>query len=193
MNVVLGLGNPGMTYHRTRHNAGFNVIEQVARRHAVQVRNILLDPGDDRPACVYGDFQAGGAAVRLAMPLTMMNESGRALHALRADAKALLIVCDDVNLPLGTLRFRPSGGPGGHHGLASCLDVLGTDDVARLRLGVGIDPLPKDLREFVLSPYRPEERPVVEAMYAQAADACEVWIQEGLNAAMNRYNTAREA
>ncbi|HEX9780058.1 MAG TPA: aminoacyl-tRNA hydrolase, partial [bacterium] len=130
---------------------------------------------------------------RLAMPLTMMNESGRALHALRADAKALLIVCDDVNLPLGTLRFRPSGGPGGHHGLASCLDVLGTDDVARLRLGVGIDPLPKDLREFVLSPYRPEERPVVEAMYAQAADACEVWIQEGLNAAMNRYNTAREA
>ena len=120
----------------------------------------------------------------------MMNRSGAAVARDAQDVKPqdCLIVCDDVNLPLGTLRMRAQGGAGGHHGLASCLESFGTEDVPRLRVGVGSASLPKDLTEFVLSPFRNEERPVVEDMVARAVEACALWVQEGIATAMNQVN-----
>ena len=193
MNVIVGLGNPGQTYHETRHNAGFMVIQRLGERDHVEMRNRLVGP-DGRPSGVSGEYLHETKPVRLLMPLTMMNESGEALRGLEVARADVLIVCDDVNLPLGTLRMRPAGSAGGHHGLQSCLEVLGTEDVPRLRLGIGTqEPLPDDLRDFVLSPFRREERPVVQRMIEQAADACETWVTKGMDVAMTQYNRASEA
>ena len=192
MKTLVGLGNPGQTFRDTRHNVGFRVIQTLAERRGARIDQRLVDPIDGRPACVYGEYRHGQEAVRLLMPLTMMNESGSALSAVQADPPELLLVCDDVNLPLGTIRLRPQGSAGGHHGLESCLGVLGTEQVARLRLGVGIKELPSDLEEFVLSPFLPAERPGITRAIGRAVEACEAWISEGIEAAMNRYNTAQE-
>ena len=105
--VIVGLGNPGHTYHQTRHNVGFMVIEQLANRHAISVTERVLHPDDGRPAAVVGRYQDGERAVQLLMPLTMMNESGEALRAAAVNPHELLVVCDDVNLPLGAIRLRP--------------------------------------------------------------------------------------
>ena len=148
---------------------------------------------DSRPASVSGDYQVEGETVRLLMPLTMMNESGEALRALEVPAQDLLVVCDDVNLPLGTIRLRREGGAGGHHGLQSCLEMRGTEDVPRLRIGVGTPELPRDLHDFVLSPFSSTERSVIARAIEQAAEACEQWITEGMDVAMNRYNNAQDA
>jgi PTH1 family peptidyl-tRNA hydrolase len=188
VNVIVGLGNPGHTYHGTRHNVGFAVIQALAERRRVPLAHRLVNPADERPAAVYGEYELGGRAVRLVMPLTMMNESGDALRALTVPPTQLLIVCDDVNLPLGALRLRPQGSAGGHNGLQSCLDVLGTEDVPRLRVGVGIEPLPRELQDFVLSAFTSGERPAITQALAQAVDACEAWVTDGLDAAMNRFN-----
>ena len=189
MKVIAGLGNPGHTYHETRHNVGFLIIQLLATRHEVSLTQRVVTPINGRPAGVYGEYQDGGETVRLLMPLTMMNESGEALKAVAVDPADLLVVCDDVNLPLGTIRLRQQGGPGGHHGLQSCLEALGTEEVTRLRIGVGTTALPADLREFVLSPFHSSERPMMKRSIEQAADACEVWIKEGIEVAMNQYNT----
>jgi PTH1 family peptidyl-tRNA hydrolase len=187
--ILVGLGNPGQTYRETRHNVGFRVIQLLAERRGVTMEHRLVSPADGRPACVYGEYAHDGQTLRLVMPLTMMNESGEALRALPAPAQNLLVICDDVNLPLGTIRLRSQGGAGGHHGLESCLSVVGTEQVARLRIGVGVTPLPRDLHEFVLSPFAREERPLIRQAIEQAADACEAWVSGGIEAAMNRYNT----
>ena len=193
MKVIVGLGNPGQTYRDTRHNAGFMVIQLLGARHHVDPRTRLLGR-DGRPAAVSGDYEAGGEMVRLMMPLTMMNESGEALREAAVERANLLIVCDDVNLPLGTLRMRPEGSAGGHHGLNSCLEVLGSEEVPRLRLGVGgAVALPADLREFVLSPFDSTERPLMKRMLEQAADACETWVTKGMDVAMNQYNRTGDA
>ena len=167
------------------------VIQRLADRHDVPMRDRLLSPTDGRPAAVSGDYRNGSETVRLVMPLTMMNESGEALRAIQADPTELLVVCDDVNLPLGTLRLRPSGGDGGHHGLRHCLEALHTEAIQRLRVGVGVAPLPIDLTEFVLTSFRAAERPVMKHAIEQAADACELWMREGIEAVMNRYNKAQ--
>jgi len=187
---IVGLGNPGHTFHRTRHNVGFLVIEACAMRHQVRIDQRVVSLADARPASVYGDYTVGAQPVRLLMPLTMMNESGEALNGSTVPLQDLLIVCDDVNLPLGTIRLRPQGGAGGHHGLASCCAVLGTEDVPRLRVGVGIEPLPRDLEDFVLAPFQASEWPLVQRAVEQAAEACDSWVTEGIDVAMNRYNTA---
>ena len=148
----------------------------------------LVNPADGRPAGIAGEYREGALTVRLLMPMTMMNETGDALKAVAIAPEELLIVCDDVNLPLGTIRLRPEGGAGGHHGLQSCLDTLGTTEVARLRLGVGMDPLPADLNTFVLSPFGSDERPLMKQMIERAVEACETWTKEGMDVAMNRYN-----
>jgi PTH1 family peptidyl-tRNA hydrolase len=192
LNSILGLGNPGQTYHGTRHNVGFLVIQRLAERHSVQMQHRLVNPVDGRPAGVCGEYQEGTAPVRLLMPLTMMNESGDVLRALDVDPQSLLVVCDDVNLPLGTIRLRPSGSAGGHHGLQSCLEALGTEQVPRLRIGVGSTEMPSDLQGFVLSPFRRTERLLIQRAVEEAAEACETWVKEGMDAAMNRYNRTQD-
>ncbi|MBI3331007.1 MAG: aminoacyl-tRNA hydrolase [Candidatus Omnitrophica bacterium] len=192
MKVIVGLGNPGQTYQGTRHNVGFAVIQALADRRGVALTHRTVSPADGRPAGVFGEYEHGGQTIRLLMPLTMMNESGEALRAAGASPEDLLIVCDDVNLPLGTLRLRAEGGAGGHHGLVSCLEALGTEQVPRLRLGVGAPDQPANLTDFVLSPFGSGERPLVRRMVEQARDACEAWVTEGIEAAMSRYNKAQE-
>ena len=192
MKLIVGLGNPGRTYHDTRHNVGFALIQHLAERRGVDIRERFMS-SDARPAGVCGEYRHGSETIRLLMPLTMMNESGQALRGLDVPRQTLLIVCDDVNLPLGTLRLRPTGSAGGHHGLRSCLDALGTEDVPRLRIGVGTNTLPRDLEVFVLSPFRSDERPVIRRAVEQAGDACETWATDGMETTMNRYNRAQDA
>jgi PTH1 family peptidyl-tRNA hydrolase len=192
LKLIVGLGNPGQTYRDTRHNVGFLVVQLLAERHGVVLRERLVNPDDGRPAGVAGEYRQGEDSVRLLMPLTMMNDSGDLFKAVRSEPSDLLIVCDDVNLPLGTIRLRALGGSGGHHGLESCLAVLETQAVARLRIGVGAAALPKDLTEFVLSPFGPSERTLVRQTVAQAADACETWVREGIEVAMNQFNRSQD-
>ena len=184
MTLLVGLGNVGSEYEATRHNAGFMVVSRLAERHAVEWRPFSL-------SAIYGDWKAR-PLIRLLKPLTMMNVSGgvviQGVQDWRVAAEELLIVCDDVNLPLGRLRLRPQGSAGGHHGLLSCLDALGTEDVARLRVGVGREPLPRDLTEFVLSPFAKDEQPVLERAVRQAVEACEMWATRGMTPAMNQVN-----
>ena len=188
MHIIVGLGNPGQTFHGTRHNVGFDVIQRLAEHHAASIEHRVVNPEDGRPAGVYGEYRDGAATVRLLMPLTMMNASGEALKGLDVPLEQLLIVCDDVNLPLGALRLRPQGSAGGHNGLASCLSVLGTEAVPRLRIGVGTGTPPGDLEQFVLSRFAASERPQIQPVLQQAVEVCEAWVRDGIEATMNRYN-----
>ena len=188
MKIIAGLGNPGQTFHHTRHNVGFMVIQFLSEHRRIPMVDRRVSPVDGRPASVSGDYRVDGQTVRLLMPLTMMNESGEALRGLDVPQQDLLVVCDDVNLPLGTIRLRREGGPGGHHGLQSCLEVLGTEDVPRLRIGIGTAELPRDLEQFVLSRFLSTERSVITQAITRAAEACEQWVKEGMEIVMNRYN-----
>ncbi len=179
--LVVGLGNPGERYRGTRHNLGFRVARELARRRAIRL---------ERLDCNALVGQAGELLV--AMPQTYMNRSGyscRCLlerHALAAGDT--LVVYDDVEIPLGTLRMRRAGGPGGHRGMESVIRNLQTDEVPRLRLGIRPERPPADLVEFVLEPFTADEQPEVERLVERGAEACEIWLDEGIDIAMNRCN-----
>jgi PTH1 family peptidyl-tRNA hydrolase len=191
MRLILGLGNPGEEYRDTRHNVGFRVVEELARRWEVPI---------DRLECnaLVGRFAAGEdvGEVLLVKPQTYMNRSGYAARCFAEehglDPSAVLVVYDEINLPLGKLRLRRSGSPAGHRGLESVIENLRTAEVPRLRLGVapgeGRPEGGDDLVEFVLSPFAPDEREAAEEMIRRAADACEAWVREGVEAAMGRFN-----
>ena len=190
MKVIVGLGNPGPAYQSTRHNVGWWVIERLAQRwHAGPPR------ARHRAALATATFR--GAAVLLIRPLTYMNESGAAVRTLVAAENVvgsdLLVVYDELALPLGQLRVRPRGGAGGHKGLESVLGALGTQDVARLRIGIGPPPPGVDRVSHVLGDFMAEERPVAEDAAARAAEAVECVLRDGLIAAMDRYNAAPRA
>jgi PTH1 family peptidyl-tRNA hydrolase len=189
MKWIVGLGNVGREYEQTRHNAGFMVVWQLGRRH-----NVRWEWDGFSRSFLSGHCRLGVLPVTLLLPQTMMNRSGDAVAAAQRrwpiSLQDLLIVCDDVNLPLGRLRVRPQGSDGGQHGLASCLAALGTEEVPRLRIGIGCEPLPQDLTEYVLSPFGSSEQPVLRRMLAQAVEACEWWAAEGIDAAMNRVNSS---
>ncbi|MBI3323874.1 MAG: aminoacyl-tRNA hydrolase [Candidatus Omnitrophica bacterium] len=186
MKLIVGLGNVGDEYAGTRHNVGFAVAEELARQHRCRWESDL------RGAFRHAAWRSAGPPVRVLKPSTMMNRSGEALtlavERWRVAPCDILIVLDDVNLPLGRLRLRPRGSAGGHHGLASCLDALQRLEVSRLRVGVGAEALPKDLTEFVLSPFGASERSVAEHAVGRAAEACEVWVTEGIDDAMTHVN-----
>ncbi|MBI4354055.1 MAG: aminoacyl-tRNA hydrolase [Candidatus Omnitrophica bacterium] len=191
MKLIVGLGNATDRYAGTRHNVGMEVVRELARRHGVGFDRSVSGIGARETMAVYADWKTSDGIVHLLCPLTMMNASGEALKAAtrwRIQPEATLIVCDDVNLPLGRLRLRAGGSDGGHHGLASCLEALGTQAVPRLRIGVGREPLPKDLNDFVLSPFAAEEQRLVDEALTRAMDACELWAAERIQTAMNRVN-----
>ena len=192
MKVIVGLGNIGPDYAATRHNVGFMVVDRLAGSHGGSLTQRYRRQRE--LVAMYGDARIGTEQVRLVRPQTMMNCSGAALDALpswHGASADLLLVCDDVNLPLGVLRLRPRGSAGGHHGLESCFAALGTSDVPRLRVGVGTEPLPRDLTDFVVSPFRRAERPLVAQVIERATEACELWVANGIEAAMNRANPSR--
>jgi PTH1 family peptidyl-tRNA hydrolase len=185
--LILGLGNPGESYAETRHNVGFRVVAELARRWRAAL---------DRLECnslVGRDERHGG--VVLAQPQTYMNRSGYAARCfvehLSLEPAALLVVYDELHLPLGKLRLRPAGSPAGHRGMESIIENLRTTEVPRLRLGIGgsaSPPAGSDLADFVLAPFAAGEREAAEALVQRAADACEVWLAEGTQPAMARFN-----
>ena len=183
--AVVGLGNPGERYRDTRHNLGFRVVEALAGRLGTPLA---------RTEC---NARVGGPArgPLLVAPQTYMNRSGYALRCLVErhgfEPGEVLVVYDEVALPLGKLRVRPGGSPGGHRGMESVVENLRTDRVPRLRLGcAGAEGTPagEELVDYVLSPFGSEEREAAEEMVERAADACETWLREGIEAAMNRFN-----
>jgi PTH1 family peptidyl-tRNA hydrolase len=185
VNVIVGLGNPGAEYDGTRHNLGFRVVRALADRHRVELKA-------GRGEFLSGSGRIAGRAVELALPLTYMNLSGLAvrqlLESLRRTPSDLIVVCDDVNLPLGRLRLRSSGSDGGHNGLASIIAQLGSESFARLRLGVGGAPEGADLADYVLEPFARSEEPATEEMLSRAGDAVRLVLARGMSVAMQEYN-----
>lgn len=185
MKLVVGLGNVGRKYEGTRHNVGFRVAAELAKRH-----------GRSKPKQAFQgevvEAFVGDEKVLLLCPHTLMNRSGGSVLAARDFYKIpsdqLLIVSDDLNLPLGKLRFRPSGSSGGQKGLADVLRRLGNDEIPRLRIGIGAAPAGRDAADWVLGKFGKHERDEIEVAIMRAADAVELWAREGLATSMNRYN-----
>jgi peptidyl-tRNA hydrolase, PTH1 family len=185
--LVVGLGNPGPQYRDTRHNVGFWVIDELAKRWQLQ------QTWRERDEALYVK-QAGGTV--LAKPLTYMNLSGFAVSKLRqffqVEPADLLVIVDEVALPLGRLRARPRGTAGGHNGLKSVIEQLGTNEFPRLRLGVGRGDGRRDLADYVLSKFDADERETIQAATLRAADAAEMFISEGIARVMNTFNAAND-
>ena len=183
IDLVLGLGNPGVDYRGTRHNIGFRVVEEVARRHGVM-------DWAQRPSCELAVITVG-RFVLLSRPMTYMNRSGEAARWLFREfgltPESMLVVVDDVDLPLANLRLRRSGGPGTHNGLRDLCEEVGTG-FPRLRVGVRGDDMTGDLADYVLSSFTEEEADAAKAAVERAADAVESVLSGGFEAAMNVYN-----
>lgn len=192
--LVCGLGNPGARYRETRHNVGFRVVARLARRLGVDPTGEVCRSKTARASLARiapereGDFL-------LAMPQTFMNRSGYAVRCLaerfELAPERILVVYDEIHLPLGRLRLRSQGSPGGHRGMESILENMGTDQVPRLRIGVGAadgPPAGTDLVDFVLAPFAPSELDAVEEAVARAADACWTWVRDGAEVAMRDFN-----
>lgn len=187
MKIIVGLGNPGAEYERTRHNAGYGALDRLARRHA---------PG----AVARSRFDAAvveatirGERCLLMKPLTFMNRSGAAVaQAVNffkiSPLEDLLVLVDDTALPIGTIRIRPDGGAGGHNGLADIQRALGSDAYVRLRIGVDSKPAVMDQADYVLGRFTAEQEAAIVPSLEKAADAAEVFVAEGIAAAMNRFN-----
>lgn len=185
MKLIVGLGNAGRKYENTRHNVGFEVLNVVAERCAAEAAK---DKFDGRLA----DSTIGSERVLLLWPLTLMNRSGQSVAAAASFYQValsdVLVVCDDFNLPLGTLRFRSQGSAGGQKGLQDIIRRLGTEQFNRLRLGIGPVPDSWDPADFVLGRFSADDRPVIDAAIERAADGVECWAKEGIEASMNQFN-----
>ena len=186
MKLIAGLGNPGREYEHTRHNVGFQVAEELARRYRVTLKNYAKWKARAAKIPEIGD------GVLLAEPTTFMNLSGWAVREIadfhKLAPSEVLVVVDDADLPLGRLRLRTGGSAGGHNGLKSVIQELGTVEFPRLRVGVGRRP--GELKNHVLGRFSAEERAQIDAAVKRAADAAELFAKENILAAMNRFNAA---
>jgi len=185
MRFVVGLGNPGARYRRTRHNLGHMVVDELAAR-------AKAGRGREEHEAWVAEAGLGGGPAVLVKPLTFMNRSGvaveRLLSARGGDVVDLIAVLDDVALELGVLRIRERGSHGGHNGLRSLIECLGSDEFTRVRVGIRRGELTSDLADYVLSDFPPEDVLVVQEIVGRAAEAVECVIREGPTAAMNRFN-----
>jgi peptidyl-tRNA hydrolase, PTH1 family len=186
MKLIVGLGNPGAKYKDTRHNVGFEVVGRLAKKFATGTPRVK--------------FQGEMVEVLLARqkslvltPLTYMNASGASVLAMRdfykIENENILVVCDDLALPLARLRLRGKGSSGGQKGLDDILRRLGTEEIPRLRIGIGIPPPGRDVAGYVLSRFTSEEQPRMVEAFDRAAEAVVAWAEHGLATAMNQYNT----
>ena len=185
MKIVVGLGNPGRKYERTRHNAGFLAVDELAR-------GLRFDLSQEKYHAIIGKGRVGDEDVLLAKPQTFMNGSGRSVAAaLRYTSAAvgdLIVVHDELDLPLGAVRVKTGGGHGGHNGLRSIIEHLGSADFIRIRIGVGRPPAGLDAAGYVLTPFLPAEKQAAEDAVVQAAEAVRTVLLEGLTRAMNAFN-----
>jgi PTH1 family peptidyl-tRNA hydrolase len=186
MHLIVGLGNPGKEYESTRHNVGFEVIEHLARQHHISVSKRAHQ-------AVIGEGTIGQQRVMLARPMTYMNLSGDAVASLmryyRIEIANIIVILDDLNLPLGKVRLRLGGSAGGQNGLAHILQRLGTQDVARIRIGIG-GASGSRMVTHVLSRFHPDERVLIDESVGRAASAVETALSDGFEMAMNRFNPA---
>ncbi len=189
MKLIVGLGNPGAQYADTRHNAGFAVIGGLAAKHGVRVSSASH-------RSLIGRGKICGAHVYLQQPLTYMNLCGQAVKsavtALHIDLRDLLVISDDLDLPLGSLRIRAQGGAGGQKGLQSISEHLGTTEFARLRLGIGRPPMGVSTEDYVLSPFSEAEKALFARTAERALDAVETFVLYGVETAANTHNNRAE-
>lgn len=183
--LIVGLGNPGAEYRRTRHNVGFMVVEELARRWDMRFK-----APHNHARWANGVVQ--GVPVAIVEPLTFMNLSGRAVGAALKESQlsptAMLVVHDDVDLPLGRIRLRFGGSAAGHKGIISIIDALGGQEFARLRIGIGRPAGSGDVRDYVLAPFEASEAEALRDTIERAASAIECYLTAGIEAAMNRFN-----
>ena len=183
--LIVGLGNPGLEYKLTRHNFGFMTIEHLAGRLNVTLKRMKFK-------AMIAETRLDGKLVVLAKPLTFMNDSGNSVGPLTRYFKVplgnLLVMHDDLDLPLGSVRLRPQGGSSGQRGMASIINRLGTQEFPRMRLGIGRPPGQMDPVDYVLQPFQAQEVELKKMVLDQAADAAETFIRAGIEAAMNKYN-----
>ena len=183
--ILIGLGNPGREYNNTRHNIGFMLIDRLCIR--LNARGMKLQSKAIVISTNYEDRK-----IILAKPQTYMNLSGQSvqglLHFYKIPIENLLVAHDDLDLPFGTIRIRPAGGPGGQRGMASTIEKLGTKDFPRLRLGIGRPPGRMDPKDYVLQDFSKDDTKLLPEVLDRAADAALEFVVKGLNMAMNKYN-----
>jgi PTH1 family peptidyl-tRNA hydrolase len=183
--LIVGLGNPGPKYKDTRHNVAWWALDDLAERANVKFGK---RSGDAETA----EAQIGEGSALLVRPMTYVNLSGKAVSALMrkrgVPPERVIVISDDINLEPGKIRIRKQGGAGGHNGLKSVIDSLGTNEFARIRIGIGLPPAPDDQVDYVLGRMPPKERELVRDAASRAADAVEAAIRDGLDEAMNRFN-----
>jgi PTH1 family peptidyl-tRNA hydrolase len=183
--LLIGLGNPGREYKDTRHNIGFMLIDHLAEK--IGARGMKVQSKAIITSGLYEERK-----LILAKPQTYMNLSGQSvqglLHFYKIPLENLLIAHDDLDIPYGTIRIRPTGGPGGQRGMANTIEMLGTKDFPRLRLGIGRPPGRMDAKDYVLQDFSKDELKLMPELLSRASDAALEFVMKGLNAAMNKYN-----
>lgn len=188
MFLIAGLGNPGRQYEKTRHNMGFDTIDELIDRHRIPQGGIAHK-------AMYGKGMIAGEKVLAVKPLTYMNLSGEAIreyvnyYKMHPETE-LIVIYDDIDLDPGQIRIRKKGSAGGHNGIKSIIAQIGTQNFYRIKVGVGAKPKGWDLADYVLGRFSPEERELVDKAICDAADAVEMILKDGIEAAMNHYNGA---
>ena len=183
--LIVGLGNPGLAYRHNRHNVGFMVADALADKLEIPLKRVKFK-------AQIGNGKLEDIPIIIAKPLTFMNKSGEAVAPLvryfKVPLERLLVIHDDMDLPLGTLRMRPSGGSAGHNGMLSIFDKLGTNAIPRLRVGIGRPPGRMDPADYVLQDFSRSEEELLNMVITQACEAALAFITTGLEKAMNTYN-----
>lgn len=187
LTVIAGLGNPGSKYENTRHNAGFIAVDLLSKKYGIRIDRL-------KHKALTGEGIINGEKVLLVKPQTFMNLSGESLRDImqwyKVPIEKLIVIYDDVDLPIGALRIRPSGSSGTHNGMKSVIYQLQSDEFPRIRIGIGKAPEGWDLADYVLGRFSTEEVPVVGKSIERAAEAAAFMVTEGAAAAMNKYNEA---
>lgn len=185
MKLIVGLGNPGDEYIRTRHNIGFMVADLLADRNRIALNQSKFK-------AIIGKGQIGSADVIVAKPQTYMNRSGESVSSLlsffKSNPSDCIVVCDDLELPLGKIRVRGKGGHGGHNGLRSIIEQIGSQEFIRVRVGIGRPKDESQVSDYVLGPFSKAEKPAIDDAMERASNAVEAIVTEALEAAMNRFN-----
>ena len=189
MYVVVGLGNPGRKYEHTRHNVGFDIVDVLAQRNNITLARL-------RCKAVVGEGTIAGQRVALALPQTYMNLSGESVREIlsfyKEDPKHLIVIYDDIDIPMGTLRIRKKGSAGTHNGMRSILYQIGSENFPRVRIGIGGERR-GDLADYVISGFSKEDREKIENAILRAADATACIVEKGIEAAMGEYNSKAKA
>ncbi len=187
--LIVGLGNPGARYEKTRHNVGYMCVEKLAARHG-------LTFSKTEHKAITASGKIGDKKVILAKPLTFMNLSGDSVVPLanfyKIDPAEILVACDDMDIPFGTLRIRKSGSSGGQNGLKHIMERMGTQAINRIRIGIGRPPGRMNPADYVLTPFKSDEETEAAILIERAADAAETWLKSGIEFAMNKHNGTGE-